>query len=62
MEKKEIEKFIHTIKSKSSAIREAADMFYELDDKERDEVVSLMRQSAQNLMDAIEKLSEKIKE
>ncbi len=62
MEKKEIVKLIHTVRSKSSAIREAADIFYDLDDKERDEVVLLMRQSAQNLMDAIEKLSEKIKE
>ncbi|MBP7795679.1 MAG: hypothetical protein KA059_02750 [Elusimicrobiales bacterium] len=61
MEKKEIEKLIHTVKSKSSAIKEAADMFYELDNKERNEVVLLMRKSAQNLMDAIQKLLEEIK-
>lgn len=56
MEAEILEKILHNIKSKSVAIKNAAELFTESNENDRKELAELMKKSAEELTASVEKL------
>lgn len=54
--KDNVEKILHAIKSKSIALKNAAEIFKDLDEKERKEMIDLMKSTSRELADLIKEL------
>lgn len=56
MEHEILEKMLHNIKSKSAAIKNAAELFKESEEKDRKELAELMKKSIEELSASVNKL------